>query len=233
MFKKSTILFILLTTGVSAQEITQTSTLKSQVNIAFKDNTPYQGVLQTMQGSYKVKTNYDENGYKLDVHYYTEESNQLVASIMYLINNYVSKKIYYSDITPYASYKVKDGVLEDQYTLYENEEVKYEATFDKGVLIEGTVALKDIGILPNYIGQRNNRETYTVLSLDKKTLKIVIKDSQTDEIVYQEKTKIKKNKEFINAINTKLITPSNLYPDHPINHWDNRQDEKPLLKSDL
>lgn len=232
MFRTIALIAILYSTGISAQEIKDTlytNQPSKTIAIEYKDNTPFHGTLETTTDKYKIVTNYDE-GTKLDSYYYTLDTNQLVGIAMYLVNDYIYKRTMTKDSIYQTEYKVKEGKLEDDYIAYENGEVKYKAHFDKGLLQEGTIAIKDVGIIPNYKAERNKKDTYVVLSLNKKTLKLVILDSQTNAEVYKMETKIKKNKQFLNTIHTKVITPDNLYPEYDLNLLDNFYNKESFLQ---
>jgi len=109
-------------------------------------------------------------------------------------------------------YGLKDYALHGTCTYYENGKVKYKSTFEEGRFVEGTVALKTWGDSYSYYDY--DESTYFVCTLNKNSMTIQRLAKDTNKVVFELTSKLKKGKMEDNPIFQNKIDSTNLYPDN-------------------
>ncbi|WP_158962796.1 toxin-antitoxin system YwqK family antitoxin [Myroides fluvii] len=134
----------------------------------------------------------------------------LLSEESILTDGSMQKNIYDENEALVYQYGMKDYVLHGTYTYYENGKVKYKSTFNEGRLVEGAVALRAWGDPYSYYDQDDS--SYFVCTIQKNSMTIQRLATDTNKVIFELTSKLKKGKMEDNPIFQNKIDSSNLYP---------------------
>ena len=177
--------------------------------LEYKDGYAHTGTSIAYGYDSNVYTTYD-NGlitYEKTVSTYTE---LLLAEETVLEDGSMQKSIYDENEALVYQYGLKDYALHGTCTYFENGKAKYKSTFEEGRFVGGTVALKMWGDTYNYYDY--DESSYLVCKLEKNSMTIQRLSKDTNKVVFELTSKLKKGKMEDNPIFQNKIDSSNLYP---------------------
>jgi len=177
--------------------------------LEYKDGYAHSGTSITYGYDNKVYTTY-ENGlitYEKTVSTYT---GLMLAEETVLEDGSMQKSIYDENEALVYQYGLKDYALHGTCIYYENGKVKYKSTFEDGRFVGGTVALKMWGDTYNYYDYDEN--SYFLCTLEKNSMTIQRLAKDSNKVIFELTSKLKKGKMEDNPIFQNKIESSNLYP---------------------
>ncbi|QQU04321.1 hypothetical protein [Myroides odoratus] len=123
----------------------------------------------------------------------------------------IQKNIYDENESLVYQYGLKDYALHGTCTYFEKGKAKYKSTFKEGRFVEGTVALKTWGDPYSYYDYDDT--TYFVCTLQKNSMTIQRVAKETNKVVFELTSKLKKGKMEDNPVFQNKIDSTNLYPE--------------------
>lgn len=177
--------------------------------LEYKDGYAHQGTNIAYGYESNAYTTY-ENGlitYEKTVSTYT---GLLLSEEKMLADGSTQKSIYDENEALIYQYGMKDYALHGTCIYYEKGKAKYKSTFDEGRLVEGTVALKSWGDTYNYYDY--DESSYFVCTLQKSSMTIQRLAKDTNKVIFELTSKLKKGKMEDNPIFQNKIDSTTLYP---------------------
>ncbi|WHT38265.1 hypothetical protein QNH98_14610 [Myroides sp. mNGS23_01] len=178
--------------------------------LEYKEGYAHQGTSIAYGYESNVYTTY-ENGLITYEKTVSTLTGLLLSEEKVLADGTMQKNIYDESESLVYQYGLKDYALHGTCTYYENGKVKYKSTFEEGRFVEGTVALKTWGDPYSYYDY--DESTYFVCTLNKNSMTIQRLAKDTNKVVFELTSKLKKGKMEDNPIFQNKIDSTNLYPD--------------------
>lgn len=196
---------VLDTSNFYDEEGTLISSLKYQDGYAYEGDLIAYGYDNTVYTTYKGGALTHEKAIRND-------SDTLVYEKKSLADGSIQHSVYQEDGVLLYQYGLYNYSLHGPCVYYENGKEKYRSMFKDGRLIEGTVALKTWA--DSYSYYNADETSYFVCTLQKNSMTIQRVSTETNKVIFELTSKLKKGTMEDNPIFQSSIDSSNLYPYH-------------------
>lgn len=177
--------------------------------LEYKEGFAYTGTSVAFGYDNTVYTTYEE-GVVTHEKTISLSTEMIVAEDKLLADGTMQKSIYDENGALVYQYGIKEYYLHGTCIYFEKGKPKYEGKFDEGRLVEGSVALKTWGDSYSYYDY--NSESYFVCTIQKNTMTIQRISTETNKVIFELTSKVKKGKMEDNPILQSKIDSQNLYP---------------------
>ncbi len=184
---------------------------ESIATLEYRDGYPYKGTYIEFGYDSNVYSTYEES-----VITYEKSINTYTGTLTYekklLADDSTQESFYNEDEALVYQYGTKNYALHGPCIYYENGKEKYRGRFEEGRFVEGTVALRTWG--DSYNAYSYDESSYFVCTIQKNNLTIQRVSTDTNTVIFELTSKVKKGKMEDNPIFQNSIDSSSLYPYH-------------------